>query len=266
MANEAVARVEVGQGLTFTPEQVALIKSQVAPDATNDELAVFLHVAKKAGLDPLSRQIYCIHRNTKNQNGGWTKKMTIQTAIDGFRVIAERSGDYAGQGEPIFVEDAKGFPKIAKVSIYRFNAKGDRYEAAVGVAYWDEYVQTDKEGNAFGLWKKMPHTMLAKVAEALGLRKAYPHDLSGIYTAEEMNQADNTIDVKHSVEITSDKSVDELKSEYLELLKELEDLTGEDTTKFHPDNWKGEQTLKNFVLALSALRDKIEQAKANQTK
>jgi phage recombination protein Bet len=264
MANE-VAKVEVSQGLTFTPEQVALIKSQVAPDASNDELAVFLHVAKKAGLDPLSRQIYCIHRNAKNSQGGWTKRMTIQTAIDGFRVIAERSGDYAGQGEPVFVVDKDGRPKVAKVSIFRFDARGNRYEASVGVAYWDEYVQTDKEGNAFGLWKKMPHTMLAKVAEALGLRKAYPHDLSGIYTAEEMNQADNTVDTKYSVEVTSDKSVDELKKEYLERLAEYEALTGEDTTKFHPDNWKGEQTIKNFVLALSALDQKITEAKS-QTK
>lgn len=175
MANELMK-------IDFTQDQIDLIKSQIAPKATNDELKLFIHQAKRTGLDPLARQIYAIHRK---QNG--VDKMTIQTSIDGFRVIAERSGDYAGQDEPVFETD-NGKPVKATVKVYRF--RGDtRYCAAVGVAYWGEYVPL-YNGNPSGLWAKMPHTMLAKVAEALALRKAYPQDLSGLYTAEEMNQAD----------------------------------------------------------------------------
>jgi phage recombination protein Bet len=177
--------------VNFNEEQIALIKSQIAPKATDSELQLFLYQAKRTGLDPLTRQIYAIHRACKENVNGiwvWVNKMSIQTSIDGFRVIAERSGDYAGQDEPIFTEE--GIKLIScKVTVYRF--RGDvRYPAAVGVAYWLEYVQVDKEGNTAGLWKKMPHTMLAKVAEALALRKAYPQDLSGLYTSDEMNQAD----------------------------------------------------------------------------
>jgi phage recombination protein Bet len=172
--------------LSYTREQVELIKSQIAPEATVDELKLFLYQAQRTGLDALSRQIYCIHRNVKTQNG-WTKKMTIQTSIDGFRVIAERSGNYGGQSEPIFVEQ-DGKLISCKVSVFRFHGE-TRYEASVGVAYWDEYVQKDKEGKTTGLWAKMPHTMLSKVAEALALRKAYPQDLSGLYTGDEMAQS-----------------------------------------------------------------------------
>lgn len=172
--------------IEYTADQVKLIKSQVAPKATDDELKLFLYQCQRTGLDALSRQIYAIHR----WNGQQKKEtMTIQTSIDGFRVVAERSGDYGGQDEPEFIEDEKGNLKACKVAVYRF--RGDqRYKAAVGVAYWDEYKQTNKEGKVYGLWASMPRVMLSKVAEAIALRKAYPQDLSGLYTTEEMSQAD----------------------------------------------------------------------------
>jgi phage recombination protein Bet len=165
--------------VTFTEDQVTLIKQQIAPNANQNELQLFLYQCQRTGLDPLTRQIYCIHR------GG---KMTIQTSIDGFRVIAERSGSYAGQSEPEFVEE-NGKLIACKVRVYKFSPKGDRYEASVGVAYWSEYVQ-EYNGKPSQMWAKMPHTMLSKVAEALALRKAFPQDLSGLYTGEEMAQAD----------------------------------------------------------------------------
>jgi len=158
--------------IEFDNEQVQLIKKQIAPNANDNELKLFLYQAQRTGLDPLTRQIYCIHR------GG---KMTIQTSIDGFRVIAERSGDYAGQDEPIFIE-SDGKIISCKVTVYRFKGE-QRYPASVGIAYMSEF-------NAGGpMWTKMPHTMLSKCAEAVALRKAYPQDLSGLYTSDEMDQA-----------------------------------------------------------------------------
>lgn len=173
--------------LSFNAEQIKLIKSQIAPKATDDELKLFLYQAQRTGLDPMTRQIYCIHRKTK-VNNEYVEKMSIQTSIDGFRVVAERSGSYAGQSEPIF-EESNGNIIKCKISVFRFSPNGQRYEAAVGVAYWDEYKQTDYNGKVIGLWAKMPHTMLSKVCEALALRKAYPQDLSGLYTGDEMEQA-----------------------------------------------------------------------------
>lgn len=189
--------------INFSQDQVDLIKSQIAPKATDDELKLFIYQAKRTGLDPLARQIYAIHRKSKDGQGNWIERMTIQTSIDGFRVIAERSGDYGGQDEPFFGRDDEQQP-FCKVTVYRFRNE-QRYPAAVGVAYWKEYVQTDRDGKPTGMWSKMPRTMLAKVAEALALRKAYPQDLSGIYTTEEMNQADKPAVVNEVDE--SDKAV-----------------------------------------------------------
>lgn len=174
--------------LEYNQEQVSLIKSQIAPKATNDELKLFLYQCQRTGLDALSRQIYAIHRKAKDSYGNWVEKMTIQTSIDGFRVIAERSGDYGGQDEPVYGKDENG-ELFCKVTVYRFRGT-TRYPASVGVAFWKEYVPKEGQDN---MWKKMPHTMLAKVAEALALRKAYPQDLSGLYTTDEMQQANTTI-------------------------------------------------------------------------
>ena len=161
---------------SYNQEQISLIKSQIAKDATNDELKLFLYQCQRTGLDPLTRQIYFVKR------GG---RMTIQTSIDGFRVIAERSGMYAGQDEPVFTYDDKGEILKCAITVYKFSPNGQRYPAATGVAFYKEYYP-----NPMNLQKSLKHTMISKVAEALALRKAFPQDLSGIYTSDEMHQAD----------------------------------------------------------------------------
>lgn len=171
---------EISKLIQFNDEQIVLIKSQIAKDCSDGELQLFLYQCKQTGLNPLTRQIYAIKR---------AGKMTIQTSIDGFRVIAERSGSYAGQDEPIWENDEKGFPIKCTVRVYKFTPNFEqRYCAGVGVAHFKEYYP-----NPIMLQKTMPHTMIAKVAEALALRKAFPQDLSGLYTGDEITDAPKEI-------------------------------------------------------------------------
>lgn len=182
--------------LVVTSDQKSWDKAQLAAlnqiglvDASEGDLQVFLHYCQRTQLDPFSRQIYMIGRQSKGQT-----KYTIQSSIDGLRIIAQRSGEYAGQTAPLWC-GADGVwkdvwlsstpPVAAKIGVYR---KGF-VEALYGVARLDSYAQK-YNGNLSGLWATMPDVMLAKVAEALALRKAFPNDLSGIYTADEMEQAD----------------------------------------------------------------------------
>lgn len=165
--------------LEFTPEQQQLIRDTFANGATNAEFAVLMEVARARRLNPLLRQIFFVKRYDKMKA---REVWSTQISIDGLRAVAERTGLYAGQDEPEYVYDEKGKLRCCKVRIYR----KDWPRPAVGVAYWAEYVQTTRGGEVTQFWNRMPHVMLAKCAESLGFRKAFPEDTAGLYTPEEM--------------------------------------------------------------------------------
>lgn len=178
-------------------KQLAVLRSGgIEEDVTKPELAAFLHECQRRELDPFTRQIYLIGRWDKRAG---RKVYRSQTSIDGFRLIARRSADASGidySYEDTIWFDAEGGrhevwlsdkpPAAAKVVVVRANSRFD------AVARYGAYVPTNKDGEPTGLWKGMPDTMIAKCAEALALRKAFPEDLGGIYAAEEMGHDDST--------------------------------------------------------------------------
>jgi phage recombination protein Bet len=197
----------------ITEDRVQLVKDQICKGASDNELMLFINNCNRTGLDPFARQCWAVRR--------WDSKLqrevfTFQTGVDGFRVIANRSQKYSGQVGPFWCgEDGNWvdvwlsdkFPVASKVGVLRSDFK----EPLWAVSKFSSYAaKSNKTGELTQFWKQMPDLMIAKVAECLALRKAFPQDLSGIYSKEEMEQETNTSPEK-TKDVTPEETPDSTK-------------------------------------------------------
>jgi len=161
---------------SVTPDQMDLIRRTIAQGATDDELKLYLFDCARQGVHPLDKLVHFTKRSGK---------YTPITSIDFMRIRAADSGEMAGSDDPYFNgQPDREVPLSATVTVYRMT-QGQRF-AYTATARWSEY---KPESNDF-MWRKMPHTMLGKCAEALALRKGFPRQLAGLYAKEELDQSD----------------------------------------------------------------------------
>jgi phage recombination protein Bet len=198
MTSTALAIREAGSlAVEVFGDNLQAIKNGVAPGLTDAEYDYLAAVERRTGLSLIGKQFYGIKRSFYNQETDrYEKALGIQMGIDGYRLIAERTGKYRGQVGPLWcgpdgvwvdVWLKSEYPAAAKVGV--LHAEFD--EPLWAVAVWDSYVQLKKDGKPVNLWQKMPDVMLAKCAESLAIRKGFPNETSGTHTEEEMGQADN---------------------------------------------------------------------------
>jgi phage recombination protein Bet len=188
----AIATTEPKE-MQFNSNELDLIRKTVAKDATDDELKMFLYVAGKRGLNPLTRQIYFVKYGSQH---------VMQTSIDGFRLIADRTGKYAPSPKPTMFEHREN--RLFSATVFGMKLVGGQFIEFSATAHFDEYkVDTN------ALWKTKPHVMLEKCAESKLLRRGFPEELSGLYTDDEMAQA-TIVDIQKPI---IEASVTELPAE-----------------------------------------------------
>lgn len=186
--------LQAAQEAGYSDFQLDLIRNTAAKGCSDTEIAQLLYIALKTGLDPIMRQVYMIKRKQKNDQNQWVEVAAPQTGIDGYRLLADRTKRYAPGKAPTF--DYREDGTLYSATAYVKKLAGDVWHEVAATAIYDEYAQgqwnnerTDFKPNR--MWQQMPHSQLAKCAEALALRRAFPAELSGLYTNEEMGQADN---------------------------------------------------------------------------
>lgn len=184
--------IALAPAIGMSREQLDLVKRTFAKGTSDDEFAIFIHTAQRMQLDIFAKQIYAVMRMDRRVG---KPVMSIQVSIDGFRATAARTGELDGQDGPYWcgpdgvwkdVWLSNDFPAAAKVVVYR---KGSA-RGFTGIATWASYVQMSG-GHPVDMWDRFSDTMIAKCAEALALRKAFPSQLGGVYAPEEMMQASN---------------------------------------------------------------------------
>jgi len=165
-------------------QEVAVVSTEILTDylssqglnknLTKEETTQFLEICKAYQLNPFKREIYA------------TKYGTNFSIIVGYEVYlkrAERSNDLSGWNVK-FEGSVKESDLRAIITIYRRSWD----KPLVHDVWYDEYVQTTKDGTPNKFWREKPRTMLRKVAISQGFRLAFPDELGGIpYTREELN-------------------------------------------------------------------------------
>ena len=169
------------------------LRTQLAPGASIPELQHFARVCSALDLSPWAGQIVLVGRRDKRLNRIVHRP---QVTVAGRRARAERTGlldgisdpewcgprQYAPDGQklPLVWEDLwtsdDEYPYAARVFVYR----KDQSRPANGTAKWSEFAQFDDADmtRLARFWKRMPAHMLAKTAESIGLRRAFPDDAS----------------------------------------------------------------------------------------
>jgi phage recombination protein bet len=210
------------------------LQNSVFPGAKDESILLAVDYCKARKLDILKKPCHIVPMQVtlsgQRDNNGNDRKIWRDVIMPGIyeqRITAFRTGQMAGQDEPVFGNTVafKGIeaPEWCRVTVYRF-INGERC-AFSHTEYFSEACATTRDGSLNSMWRKRPRGQLAKCAEAGALRKAFPDELGGVITADEVNEEP----INQHGAATSDNGATVIETQSVELItpeqiKEIENL------------------------------------------
>lgn len=174
----------------ITDAQWRTLCKSLFPGAKPDSVLMVWDYCVARKLDPLKKPCHIVPMEVKiGSQYEW--RDVVMPGIYEHRTTAQRTGSYLGHSKPeygpeIEVRGVKA-PEWCEMTFYRWNIlSGQRVEFPVTV-FFREVVATNREGKPNARWSKAPIQMLTKCTEAAGLREAFPDEIGGEQTAEEMD-------------------------------------------------------------------------------
>jgi phage recombination protein Bet len=151
-------------------------------------------IARK--LDPLKKPCHIVPMEVKDaKTGNYAWRDVVMPGIYEYRITAHRTGLYMGHTKPawgpVIEHLGRMVPEYCEITVYRWSPEAkEKVEFPVQI-FFEEICSTRKdkktgEINLNARWSKSPRQMMAKCTEAAALREAFPEDLGGTHTVDEM--------------------------------------------------------------------------------
>lgn len=247
------------------------LQNSVFPGAKDESILLAIDYCKARKLDILKKPCHIVPMSVtlsgEKDKNGYDKKIWRDVIMPGIyeqRITAFRTGQMAGQDEPVFGETINyknvNAPEWCKVTVYRLI--NNMRCAFSHTEYFVESCATTKDGDINSVWTKRPRGQLAKCAEAGALRKAFPDELGGVITADEVvedlpssNKTENTIVETIAVELVSNEQLAEIE----QLIKETQSDVAKLLAYFGKANLEN-LTAVQATAAIQKLKQKLKQA------
>ena len=198
------------------------LQNSVFPGARAESIALAVDYCKARKLDVMKKPCHIVPMYVKDQQTGQSSwRDVIMPGIYEQRTTAFKTGQMSGQDDPVFgpLINYRGVeaPEWCRVTVYRF-INGQRC-AFTHTEYFAEACAVTKQGDINSMWTRRPRGQLAKCAEAGALRKAFPDELGGVMTADEVQGEGDLMTAKpHNPAVAEVLANDEQITELRELL------------------------------------------------